>query len=102
MSDINLTPEQWRLARQAGAAFAPPAEEQADTPYGQRPTIPGSTPAPGSLWRNRHTFAIVTVLRVEQRRCAWIHFRRDGRQSTGTLAAFLEHHQACRPDGTLL
>lgn len=102
MSDIDLTPEQWRQARQAGAAFAPPVEEQALTPYGQQLALPGTTPAPGSLWRNRHTFAIVTVLSVEQRRYAWIHFRRDGRQSTHTLTTFLEHHQACRPDGTLL
>lgn len=102
MSDIELTREQWRMARQAGAAFAPPAEEQANTPYGQQLALPGTMPAPGSTWRNRHTFSIVTVLRVEQRRCAWIHFRRDGRQSTNTLDAFLKHHQACRPDGTLL
>lgn len=102
MSDVDLTPEQWRQARQAGAAFTPPAEEEALTPYGQQPVIGGMMPAPGSLWRNRHTFSIVTVLSVEQRRYAWVHFRRDGRQSTDTLTGFLEHHQPCRPDGTLL
>lgn len=102
MSDLDLTPEQWRQARQAGAAFQPPVEEEVLTPFGQRLALPGTAPAPGSLWRNRHTFSIATVLTVEQRSYAWVHFRRDGHQSTSTLASFLEHYQACRPDGTLL
>lgn len=99
MSDIDLTPEQWRMARQAGAAFTDESQAVVTSPYGAQLSLLDDDPAPGSTWRNIHTGAICTVIDIEQRAYAWVNFRRDGRQSTGTLTAFLKHHRPCRADG---
>lgn len=98
----DLTPQQRKMARQAGAAFTPPVEEQADTRYGAQMMLAGTGPAAGDTYMNRHTNQIATVIGIRQGRYAWVKLRRDGRSTELTLPELQEHYQRCRPDGTLL
>lgn len=48
-------------------------------------------PAPGQRWRNVNTGSICAILKVEQRRFAWVTIRIAGSTQTVTLSNFLKH-----------
>lgn len=102
MSDLDLTPEQWRMARQAGAAFTPDTEEQAAGQAVEQLALDGLGPVAGSLLMNAHTHTIGTVVSAATRRRAWVKIRHNGRVTEIPLSWIGEHWHACRPDGTLL
>lgn len=70
--------------------------------HGSQLMLDGLGPQEGTTYRNRHTHAIGTVVRVTRRRYAWVTIRADGSDSDMPLAWLSEHWQPCRPDGTLL
>ena len=100
MSDVELTREQWRMVRQAGAAFQPPDEEQGVGEHEQL-SIVGLGPQPGELLLNVHTHAIGCVVSAATRRKAWVKIRHNGRLTDVPLNWVGEHWKPCRPDGTL-
>jgi hypothetical protein len=102
MSDIELTPEQWRMCRQAGASFADESPTAVDTPHGQQLMIGGLGPVPGDLFRNRHTGDIGCIVKIAQRQYAWATLRVSDRLTTIPVGWLGQHWDACRPDGSLL
>lgn len=54
-------------------------------------------PAPGQRWRNVNTGSLVTILKTEQRRFAWVTIRVAGSTQTVTLANFLKHFALYQP-----
>ena len=99
MIDGELTPDQWRLARQAGAAFRDETTQVETSRHGPQTVIPGLAPLEGQMYRNRHTGGICTVLSIVQRRKCWVIFRYQNREYDCDLPAFEKAWEPCRPDG---
>ena len=97
----NLSAEQWRMARQAGAAFRDEDPTAVETPFGQQLTIPGTGPQLGGLWRNRHTGEMGCVVKLRQGRHGWVTLRAGGRVTEIPVGWLGDHWQECRPDGTV-
>lgn len=57
----------------------------------------GEIPAPGQRWRNVNTGSICAILKVEQRRFAWVTIRVAGSTQTVTLSNFLKHFTTYQP-----
>lgn len=102
MSDIELSREQWAMARQAGAAFTDEDPDAVQTPYGQQQVIPGVGPLIGTTYRNRHTGMIATLVALRDGRFQWAKLRYAGHYTEVPVGWLDEHWQACKPDGTLL
>ena len=100
MGDIDLTAEQWRMARQAGAAFTSEDEAEQLPLLGTQLSLPGLGPDPGELFRNVHTGEIGTVITAATRRKSWVTIRRGGRLTDVPLHWLEKHWAPCRPDGT--
>lgn len=101
MSDLELTPEQWRMARQAGAALAPDSEEQHLAEGGRQLSFDGLGPGVGELYKNVHTGEMACVVSTATRRKSWVSLRHGGRVTEVPLSWLGEHWLACRPDGRL-
>lgn len=101
MGDIELTPAEWRMVRQAGAAFKDESPTAVETPFGQQLMIDGTGPQLGALYRNRHTGQIGCVVRLRQGRYGWVTLRVSGWLTDVKHSVLAEHWQACRPDGRL-
>lgn len=101
MSDIDLTPEEWRLARQAGAAFTADTNEQDAGEEGEQLAIANLGPQPGELLLNIHTQTICCVISAATRRKTWVKLRRNGRVTEIPLTDIGKHYRPCRPDGSL-
>lgn len=56
----------------------------------QLPLFP-EDPQPGDRYRSTHTRTIATVVKVDQRRFAWVTLRVRGELQTVTLAKLQEH-----------
>lgn len=97
-----LTPEQRKLCYQAGAAFADESPTAVDTPFGQQLMIPGTGPALGALYRNRHTGDVGCVVKLRQGRYGWVTLRVGDRLTDVQFPWLSEHWAPCRPDGSLL
>lgn len=102
MSDIELTADEWRMARQAGAAFTDESPTHVEHPFGQQLQIPGTGPQLGDLFRNVHTDQIGCVVRLRQGRYGWVTLRIGDRLTDVTHEWLGVHWLPCRPDGTLL
>lgn len=104
MSDetSNLTREQWAMARQAGASFRDEDPTAVETPLGQQLVIDGIGPRLGDVYRNRHTDQIGCVVKVTQRKYAWVTLRVGSRLTDIPAGWIGKHWDACRPDGSLL
>lgn len=101
MSDVELTAAEWRMCRQAGAAFAQEDATEVQTKYGQQLMFGQLGPAPGELYRNTHTGAVGTIVGVRQDRRCWVTVRHDGRRTEIPLDWLGVHWVPCRPDGSL-
>lgn len=101
MIEGELTREQWRMARQAGAAFEPPDEEQALVGEQQQLAFDRLGPQPGDLLLNIHTGTIGCVVAAATRRKAWVKIRHNGHITEVALSWIGKHWKPCRPDGTL-
>lgn len=101
MSDLELTPEQWRMARQAGASFNVEDPEEELRQAGEQLALDGLGPHPGDTYRNAHTGEIATVVTSTTRRKSWVTLRHSNRLTEVPLAWLGEHWLACRPDGSL-
>lgn len=101
MSDLDLTREQWAMARQAGAAFTPDSEEQDLGGEGEQLAIDTLGPQPGELYLNTHTGEIGCVVTAATRRKSWVKIRRSGHVTEIPLHWLGTHWKPCRPDGSL-
>ena len=102
MGDIELTPAEWRLARQAGAAFDDESPTHVEHPFGQQLQLAGVGPEMGALYRNRHTGQIGCVVRLRRGRYGWVTLRVGDRLTDVKHSVLAEHWRPCRPDGRLL
>lgn len=96
-----LTPEQRRMARQAGAAFTPDSEEQELLGEHEQLALDTLGPQPGELYLNTHTGEIGCVVTAATRRKSWVKVRRSGHITEIPLHWLGVHWKPCRPDGTL-
>lgn len=76
-----LTPAQRRMARQAGPAWNDEREAVGGAGHGGQLSILPDPPAPGDVYRNRHSHRLGTIVTVAQRRQAWVVIRADDRLS---------------------
>lgn len=97
--DLDLTPEQWAMCRQAGAAFTGESDTRVEQPDGQQLSFDGQGPALGELFRNQHTGTIATVVKVQQRTHLWVTLRAGGRLTEIPAGWLGQHWTPCRPDG---
>lgn len=97
-----LTPAEWKMCRQAGAAFADEDTTTVQTAHGQQALIPGVGSQLGDLYRNRHTGLIGCVVKVRQGRYQWVTLRIGSRLTDCPFGWIGVHWDRCRPDGTLL
>lgn len=102
MTDLDLTPEQWKMARQAGASFTDESDLEPVGEYGEQLPLDGTGPKAGELYRNVHTGNIGCVTRTTTRRRLWITLRHQGRLTEVTPETLSEHWERCHPDGTVL
>lgn len=102
MGDIELTRDEWRMVRRAGAAFNDESPTHVEHPYGQQLQIPGTGPELGALYRNRHTDQIGCVVRLRQGRYGWVTLRVSDRLTDVLHSVLAKHWAPCRPDGRLL
>lgn len=100
MSDYNLTPAEWRMARQAGAAFTQEDATEVTTQFGQQLALEGTLPQPGETYRNVHSGTIGTVTEVQQRRRTWVKMRHGNHVTELPLDWIGKHWLPCRPDGS--
>lgn len=96
----DLTPEQRKQCYQAGAAFADESPTAIDSPFGQQLMLDGTGPELGTLYRNVHTGEIGCVVKLTQRRYAWVTLRVSDRLTEIPQGWLQEHWAPCRPDGT--
>jgi hypothetical protein len=101
VSDIEITPAQWRMARQAGASFQNDTESEPVPEHGQQLIFDQLGPQPGDLLRNVHSGEIACVVTMATRRKTWVTVRRSGRLTEVELSWIGEYWQPCRPDGSL-
>lgn len=102
MTDVELTPAQWRMARQAGASFTDESELEPVGEFGEQLVLDGLGPPAGATFLNVHTGMMGCVVRTATRRRMWITMRHNGRLTEMTPEGLAEHWRACRADGTLL
>lgn len=102
MTDLDLTPEQWKMARQAGASFTDESELVPVGEFGEQLTLAELGPHGGELYRNKHTGLVGCVVLTATRRRTWVTIRHNGRVTDVTLGVLAEHWDPCRPDGSLL
>lgn len=102
MTDLDLTAEQWRMARQAGASFTDESELEEVGEYGEQLALDGLSPPAGQLLLNVHTGLMACVIRTATRRKCWVTVRYQGRLTDILLDQLAEHWKACHADGSLL
>jgi hypothetical protein len=101
MSDLELTAEQWAMARQAGAAFTDESSTHVEHPYGQQLMILGTGPQLGDLYRNVHTGQVGCVVKLRQARYGWVTLRVGDRLTDVQFGWLGEHWVPCGPGGTV-
>jgi hypothetical protein len=102
VSDLDLTPTQWKMARQAGASFTDESDLEPVGEFGEQLTLAELGPHGGDLYRNVHTGLVGCVVRTATRRRTWVTIRHSGRLTDVSLDQLAKHWRACRPDGSLL
>lgn len=100
MMDLDLTPAQWRMARQAGAAFTDEQTPAIDPAVGQQLALPGMGPALGELYRNVHTGQVGCVVATREGRRGWVTLRVNDRLTDVDFTWLGKHWVPARADGT--
>lgn len=61
--------------------------------HGDQLPLAGLGPVAGEVYLNTHTHYRAVVIRTEQKRLAWVHFREQGAEQVCTLFEFQAHHR---------